>query len=81
MFEIKTWEEATKLTESQKIKIIVDVLVAISTRKNLFEMGNLSTTVYDIKSYKQFYKELSALISLVEYIVNSKHYKAFFDNK
>ena len=30
MFEIKTWEEATKLTESQKIKIIVDVLVAIS---------------------------------------------------
>ncbi len=58
-----------------------NVLVAISTRKNLFEMGNLSTTVYDIKSYKQFYKELSALISLVEYIVNSKHYKAFFDNK
>lgn len=30
MFEIKTWEEATKLTKSQKIKIIVDVLVAIS---------------------------------------------------
>ena len=30
MYEIKTWEEATKLTESQKIKIIVDVLVAIS---------------------------------------------------
>lgn len=29
MCEIKTWEEATKLKKSQKIKIIVNVLVAI----------------------------------------------------
>ncbi len=30
MEEIRTWEEATRLTKSQKIKILIDVLIAIS---------------------------------------------------
>ena len=43
------------------------LMIAISTDKNLFEIGNLFKSVYDKDFMKQFYKELSSIYFLMDY--------------
>lgn len=43
------------------------LMIAISTEKNLFEIGSLFKSVYNKDFMKQFYKELSAIYFLIDY--------------
>ena len=43
------------------------LMIAISTNKNLFEIGSLFKSVYDKDFMKQFYKELSSIYFLIDY--------------
>lgn len=43
------------------------IMFAISTRKNLFEIGNLFTPLTDLKHMKIFFNELSSILALIDY--------------
>ena len=43
------------------------LMIAISTNKNLFEIGSLYKSVYDKNFMKQFYRELSSIYYLIDY--------------
>lgn len=44
-----------------------EIIFAISTKKNLFEIGSLFTSLKKIKSINDFYNELSSIFELAEY--------------
>lgn len=44
-----------------------DLMFAISTRKNLFEIGNLFCSLHNPKQMTKFFDELSSIIALIDY--------------
>ena len=51
------------------------LIVAIYTNKNLFEIGGLFRPLGDIRSINRFYKEITSIIKMVEYFkLNEKIY-------
>lgn len=44
-----------------------DIMFAISTRKNLFEIGNLFTPLTNPKHLTKFFNELSSILALIDY--------------
>jgi len=44
-----------------------DIMFAISTRKNLFEIGGLFTSLTNPKHLETFFNELSSVLNLIEY--------------
>lgn len=50
-----------------------NLMIAISTHKNLFEIGDLMTPLKNSKSINDFYNELSSIYSMVDYFkLNTK---------
>lgn len=43
------------------------IMIAISTKKNLFEMGNLFKSCVDLKNKKDFFNEIISIIEMVDY--------------
>ena len=44
------------------------VMIAISTKKNLFEIGNLFKSCTNLKNKKDFFNEIVSIIDLVDYL-------------
>ena len=44
-----------------------DIMFAISTRRNLFEIGNIFTPLTNPKHLTRFYNELSSILTLIDY--------------
>ncbi len=44
-----------------------NIMIAIQTNKNLFELGSLDKTLEDPESINNFYNELSSIIKMIEY--------------
>ena len=42
-------------------------MIAITTSKNLFEIGSLFTSFNESKKIKQFYYEINSILQMVEY--------------
>lgn len=54
--------------EKAKCSFIDDeIMIAITTYKNLFEIGSLFTSLKNPKSINNFYNELSSIYSIIEY--------------
>ena len=49
-------------------------MVAISTKKDLFEIGDISTPFDNPKHITQFYKELKSIYAMIEYFKLDKKY-------
>ena len=44
-----------------------EIMFALSTKKNLFEIGSVYTSLNDPKSINDFYNEISSILSMIEY--------------
>jgi len=44
-----------------------DIMFALSTRRNLFEIGNIFTPLTTTKHMKRFFNELSSIMEMIEY--------------
>ncbi len=51
------------------------IMFAISTRKNLFEVGNLFCSLSNPNQMKSFFNELSSILALVDYFKLNEHTK------
>ncbi len=51
------------------------VMFAISTNKNLFEVGNLFTSLKNPKNLQKFFDELNSILKMVEYFKLDEHTK------
>ena len=63
---------------SKKIKCSFyddNLMIAINTNKNLFEIGNLFKSLNDQKQFMEFYKEIDAIYKMIEYFkLDEKNY-------
>lgn len=55
------------------------IIIFIETGKDVFEIGSLFKSVYDIKSYKTFFNEISSFLIFIEYLKNIESLKEFFE--
>ena len=44
-----------------------NVMIAITTNKDLFEVGKLNKSLLDPDSFKKLYKEISAIYEIIDY--------------
>ena len=43
------------------------IMFAISTKKNLFEIGSLNKSLLDFNTFENFYKEINAIYEMIDY--------------
>lgn len=53
-------------------------ILSIETNKDAFEVGNLCTSVYNIKTYRTFFNEISSFIIFLNYLKGLDCLKVFF---
>lgn len=59
-----------RIFNSKDIRIFFEnnkMTIAIGTTKDLFEIGDINCSIHDFKQIDQFYKEITTIISLIEY--------------